>query len=130
MRKILTTSLIYFGLMFATGFALAPVRILLLAPRLGERLAELVELPLMILISWQLAAWLMCRRMMPYRRWQRLYVGVLALMLMLLAEFWVVVFMRELTLAEHFATRDPMAALAYYISLFLFAAMPAWVAKR
>ena len=56
MHRILSTSLLYFGLVFAAGFVLAPVRILFLAPRLGERLAELVELPLMILISWLVAA--------------------------------------------------------------------------
>ena len=67
---------------------------------------------------------------MPYRRWQRLLVGVLAVTLMLLAEFWVVLFVREISLAEYFATRDPVAAAAYYLSLFLFAAMPVWVARR
>jgi hypothetical protein len=130
MHRILSTSLLYFGLVFAAGFALAPVRILLLAPRLGERLAELVKLPLMILISWLVAAWLMRRKLMPYRRWQRILVGALALLLILLAEFWVVLFVREITLAEYFATRDPVAAAAYYLSLFLFAAMPILVARR
>ena len=130
MRKLLITSLIYFGLVFAAGFVLAPVRILVLQPRVGERLAELIELPLMVLVSWLLASWLMRRKLMPYRLWQRLLVGALALLLILLAEFWVVLFVREISLAEYFATRDPVAGLAYYISLFLFAAMPVWVARR
>ncbi len=130
MRKLLITSLIYFGLVFAVGFVLAPVRILVLQPRLGERLAELIELPLMIMVSWLLASWLMRRKLMPYRRWQRILVGALALLLILLAEFWVVLFVREISLAEYFATRDPVAGLAYYISLFLFAAMPVLVARR
>ena len=130
MRKLLTTSLIYFGLVFAAGFVLAPVRILVLQPRVGERLAELIELPLMVLVSWLLASWLMRRKLMPYRRWQRILVGALALLLILLAEFWVVLFVREISLAEYFATRDPVAGLAYYISLLMFAAMPVWVARR
>lgn len=130
MRRVLSTSLIYFVLVFAAGFALAPVRILVLQPRLGERLAELIELPVMVLASWLIASWLMRARLMPYRRWQRLLVGALALLLLLLAEFWVVLFVREITLAGYFATRDPVAGLAYTISLLLFAAMPAWVCKR
>ena len=130
MRKLLTTSLIYFSLVFAAGFVLAPVRILVLQPRVGERLAELIELPLMVLVSWLLASWLMRRKLMPYRRWQRILVGAQALLLILLAEFWVILFVREISLAEYFATRDPVAAAAYYLSLFLFAAMPFWVARR
>ena len=34
----------YFGLVFGTGFVLGPVRVLWLAPRVGERWAELIEL--------------------------------------------------------------------------------------
>ena len=67
---------------------------------------------------------------MPYRRWQRILVGAVALLLILLAEFWVVLFVREISLAEYFATRDPVAGLAYYISLLMFAAMPVLVARR
>ena len=130
MHRVLSTSLIYFGLVFAAGFVLAPVRILVLQPRVGERLAELIELPLMVLVSWLLASWLMRRKLMPYRRWQRILVGALALLLILLAEFWVVLFVREISLAEYFATRDPVAGLAYYISLLMFAAMPVLVARR
>jgi len=130
MHRVLSTSLIYFGLVFASGFVLAPVRILVLQPRVGERLAELIELPLMVLVSWLLASWLMRRKLMPYRRWQRILVGALALLLILLAEFWVVLFVREISLDEYLATRDPVAALAYYISLLMFAAMPVWVARR
>jgi len=114
---------------FVAGFALAPLRILVLQPRLGERLAELIELPVMVLVIWLIASWLMRSRLMPYRRWQRWLVGALAL-LMLLAEFWVVLFVREITLAGYFATRDPVAGLAYYLALLLFAAMPLWVARR
>jgi hypothetical protein len=130
MTKVLSTSLIYFGLVFAAGFLLAPVRIMLLVPTLGERLAELTELPVMLLITWLVARWLMRSRLMPYRRWQRMLAGTLALSLMLLAECWVVLFVLEISLVEHFATRDPVAGLAYYLSLLLFAAMPVWVARR
>lgn len=38
----------YFAVIFGLGFALGSLRVLLLAPQLGERNAELAEAPLML----------------------------------------------------------------------------------
>ncbi len=40
----------YFGLVFGAGFILGAVRVPYLVPRLGERLAELVEMPFMFVV--------------------------------------------------------------------------------
>ena len=40
----------YFALVFGTGFVLGVLRVSFLVPRLGERLAELAEMPLMLAV--------------------------------------------------------------------------------
>jgi hypothetical protein len=40
---ILKAAVVYFVLVFGTGFVLGPIRILLLVPRFGVRLAELMD---------------------------------------------------------------------------------------
>ena len=40
----------YFALVFGAGFVLGVLRISFLVPRFGERLAELAEMPLMLLV--------------------------------------------------------------------------------
>jgi len=40
--RILKAALAYFALVFGAGFMLGPIRILWVAPRLGERMAELM----------------------------------------------------------------------------------------
>jgi type IV secretory pathway TrbD component len=57
-------------------------------------------------------------------------MGVIALALMLAAEFGFVLWLRGTTLSQYFATRDPVAATAYYIALGFFALMPMVVGRK
>ncbi len=43
---------VYFGLVFATGFAFGTIRVLLIAPRSGELPAAALEMPVMLAASW------------------------------------------------------------------------------
>jgi hypothetical protein len=116
--------LCYFALTFGAGFLLGPLRILLLVPRVGARAAELAELPVMIVVMWLAARWTIRRFHVPSSTASRLAMGVLAFMLLLAAEFLLVLPLRGLTLEQYFATRDPVSGVAYYASLVLLALMP------
>lgn len=113
----------YFLLVFGAGFVLGPVRVLWLVPRVGPRWAELLELPVMVAVMVWASRWTTARfavRPGP----TGLVMGVAALGLVLLAEFSLVLRLRGLSLAEYFATRDPVAAAAYYGSLVLYGLLP------
>ncbi len=119
--------LLYFALTFGAGFVLGPLRILFLVPRIGTRAAELVELPVMVGISWLAARWVTRRLAVPSRPAPRLAMGAIAGALLLAAEFTLVLRLRGLTLEEYFATRDPVAGAAYYAAVLLLVAMPVLV---
>lgn len=53
-----------------------------------------------------------------------LKMGCMALVLMLIAEFGFVLWIRGLSIKEYFATRDPVSGAAYYLLLIVFAIMP------
>jgi len=79
-------ALAYFALVFAAGFALGALRVLALAPRLGELVAVLLELPLMLAVSWAACGWAL-RRFAVSRAWPaRLAMGALAFVLLMAAE--------------------------------------------
>jgi hypothetical protein len=122
--RILRAGFTYFALTFGAGFVLGPFRILVLVPRLGARAAELVELPVMIGITWLAARWVTRKFSIPPQRGPRLSVGVMAGALLLLAEFTLVLRLRGLTLEEYFATRDPVSGTAYYVAVLLLVLMP------
>jgi len=129
MRNVRAGAL-YFAIVFAAGFALGTVRVLWLVPRLGERMAELAEMPFMLAVT-VLAAHRVARRLsMPYAMPARLAMGLIGLSLLLALEFTVVLWLRGLTLEEYFATRDPVSGTIYYAMLGVFALMPLLVARK
>lgn len=70
----------YFGWVFGVGFVLGSLRVPLLVPRLGERWAELLEMPLMALAIVLAARWVVRRFALVPHAGLRLAVGGLALL--------------------------------------------------
>ncbi len=128
--RILKPGTLYFVVVFAAGFVLGTVRTLWIAPRIGVRAAELMEAPVMLVVSILAAGWVVRRLAVPHTPSHRLVMGAIALVLMLLAEFTVVLWLRGIPIRRYLATRDPVAATAYYVALGLFAIMPLLVARR
>jgi hypothetical protein len=130
---VLRAALGYFLIVFGAGFALALVRIPLLVPRFGERTAELMEMPVMLVVIGWAARWL-ARRLAASSRASVLVAGVVALALLLAAEVMVAVLIGGQPLGEYVRSRDPVAGSVYLASLGLFAVAPAlwhWrLAKR
>lgn len=127
---VLKAGVLYFALVFGAGFILGLVRILWIAPRLGRRVAELLEAPVMLAVANVAAHWIIRRLAVPPSTTTRLGIGSIALSLMLVAEFTLVLWLQGLSLRQYFATRDPIAGTVYYIALGAFAVMPLLLGRR
>ena len=115
----------YFGLVFAAGFVLGTIRVPFVVPRLGERTAELLEMPLMLVVV-ILAARFVVRRFALARSTRvRLRVGGIALVLLLAAELLLAVALQGRSVGEYIASRDPVSGAVYLLMLLLYALMPA-----
>lgn len=60
----------------------------------------------------------------------RLGVGLVALGLLLAAEFAAVLWLRGLTISQYLAARDPVAGAVYRVMLGVFAVMPLLVGRK
>lgn len=125
----LKSAVLYFAIVFGAGFLLALIRIPWLVPRFGARIAELIEMPIMLLVIFFAARWMVRHRLAAATKATRLAVGVIALSLLLLTEFSLVLWLQGLSLHEAIAQRDPVSGAAYALSLVVFALMPLLVAR-
>lgn len=128
--KILKAASIYFLLVFGTGFALGLVRVPLLVPRLGQRYAELLEMPFMFVAIVLAARFVVRRHSLAGAIRDALITGLIALALLLLAEWAVDAWLQQRSIAEYLATRDPVSGAVYAGMLMIFAAMPVLIVKR
>ena len=128
--QILKAGVLYFAAVFGAGFVLGPLRILWVVPRLGTRVGELLEAPIMFVITIVAARWIVRRLAVPPTTLSRLGMGGIALSLMLVAEFTLVLWLRGLSIREYLAGRDPVAGTVYYLMLGTFAVMPLLVARK
>jgi hypothetical protein len=127
---ILKAGVLYFALVFGAGFVLGTIRTLWIVPRLGMRMAELMETPIMLVITILAARWTVRRLAVPSTLPARLCMGCVALGLLLVAEFTLVLWLRGMSIREYFASRDPVAGTVYYVMLGVFAIMPLLVTRR
>ena len=121
--QILKAGIFYFALVFAAGFGLGIIRTIWIAPHFGTRNAELME-------AVPSARWVARCLTIPTSWARRLAVGLVALGLLLLAEFTVVLWIRGFTITQYLADRDPVAGAVYVVMLAVFALMPLLVVRR
>ena len=124
MLKTVYAGLLYFILVLGTGFVLGVFRVLFVVSRIGERWAELMEMPLMAAAIFFSAGYIL--RHFPEINFPResLIVGFLALALTVGAELGLAVTLQSQSLAEYLGSRDKVSGLVYLVMLIVFALMP------
>ena len=127
--RALKAGTLYFALVFGAGFVLGMIRVPFLVPRLGVRIAELIEMPFMC-VAVVLAARHVVRRFdLAPGASTRLPVGLVALGITVIAELSLAVATQEQSIAGYILSRDPVSGTVYLSMLVLFALMP-WILAR
>jgi len=129
MKQTIQAGITYFALVLGAGFVMGMVRVPLLVPRLGERMAELAEMPFMFVVILLSARFITRKFALPARTPVRLGAGLLALGLSVAAELLLAAVMQDRSVAEYIASRDPVSGSVYLAMLLLFALMPLILAR-
>lgn len=124
MAAALRAGMIYFAVAFAAGFALGTIRVLAIVPQVGETIAVLMELPVMLALSWLVCAWLLRRLAVPARPRERIAMGGSAFLLLMAGELGVSVFALGRTVVQHLQTFQTASALLGLAAQIIFATLP------
>lgn len=119
----------YFAIVFAAGFALGTVRTLFLAPRFGELFAVVLELPVMLAVSWIACGWVLVRFAVPRDTGSRLGMGGVAFGLLMLAEVVLSVYAFGRSVSEYADALMTPHGLIGLGGQVIFGALP-WVRAR
>jgi len=125
--SVITTiraALVYFAIVLGTGFMLGVFRVPILVPRIGERWAELVEMPIMASVIFFAAGYVLRRFPEICSPGRSLVAGILALALSVTAELGLAVVLQNQTLADFIRSRDKISGSVYIALLLVFAVMP------
>ncbi len=122
--SVIRLAAIYFAMVFSIGFVLGTLRVIVLVPKLGTRISELIELPLMVLAVYIVGRWI-AHQTISSR--QALQTGMLALAFLLVAEVLLGALLFGKSPIESLFHKDPISGTAYYLSLLVFAMVPWYV---
>ena len=124
MSKTIRAALVYFAIVLGTGFLLGVFRVPILVPRIGERWAELAEMPIMAAVIFFAAGYILRRFPEIALPGRSLVAGFLALAFSVTAELGLAVALQDKPLAEFIGNRDKVSGSVYIALLLVFAIMP------
>lgn len=122
--QVIQAGLVYFTLVFGLGFLLGSIRVPFIVPRIGQRNAELIEMPFMLVGIVLAAQFIISYFTIPNTTLTYIFVGLIALSLVIMAELLLVVVLQKSTINNYFKNRDPISGIAYFVLLIIFAVMP------
>lgn len=103
--------IVYFGVVFAAGFVLGTLRVLVVVPRLGEAAAVALEVPVMLAIAWIACGRIIAALRVPGDWPARATMGAVAFALLMAAETALAILAFGRSPAEHLASYREAAAL-------------------
>ncbi|MDC8451110.1 MAG: hypothetical protein LV473_22580 [Nitrospira sp.] len=128
--QVLKAGTLYFLIVVGAEFVLEVIRLQVVALHVGERLAEMLEIPNVLLATIIGARWIVDRFTLPPLPGIRLGVGLVALMFLLIAEGTVILPLHGLTVSEYLAGRDSVVGVAPLGALGVLTVMPFLVGYR
>jgi hypothetical protein len=124
---IVSAALLYFLAVFGAGFALGPIRVLWLEPRLGVVAATLCEAPFLLFAMIAAAYWIPRIVSISAGTGAMLAMGLGALALQQAADFIVGTALRGISATDQWARLASPEGAIYAVLLVLLALMPAVV---
>jgi len=128
--QVLKAGTIYFLVAVGAEFVLEVIRLQVVALHIGEKLAEMLEIPNVLLATMIGARWVVDRFILPPLPGIRLGVGFVALCLLLISEWTVIQALQALSFEGYVTSQDAAVETIPIGALSVLAVMPFLVGYR
>jgi hypothetical protein len=116
--------MVYAGVVFAFGFGMGTIRALFVSPAIGEVYAVMLEIPVMLAVSWLSCLLVIGRFNVGAALAGRLTMGILAICLLMMAEVNLSMIAFGMTLGQYLETYRAPAAMLGFGAQIVFGALP------
>lgn len=130
MKRILIPATVYFLMLFALGFVLGTIRVLLVVPKIGVLSATLIEVPLMLIAAFFMCRWTIGRWLVPPTLSARSAMALWFLMMLAIFETLVGVAMFGRTLAGTWSGLATPAGLIGLVAQSIAALLPLFISRN
>jgi hypothetical protein len=130
MRRAALAGVLYAIALFALGFVLGTIRVLLVAPRLGQTVATLIELPVMLTAAFFVCRWVLRHWQLPPALSGRALMAVCFLALLLSLEVLLGVTLFGRTAGEQWTALGSPAGLTGLTAQIVTALFPLLIGRR
>ena len=127
-RAAALAGLAYTAAVFAFAFIVGAIRVTLVAPRLGDLVAVLLEAPFVLAVSWRLSQWCVSRSHLSADSLNRGLMGIVAFAFLMALEFAVSVLAFSETAEHYFAKLGTTPGIVGLATQVVFATIP-WVQR-
>ena len=122
--RSLAAAAAYVFIVFSVAFALGTVRTLVVAPRVGDVIAVLIETPLILIVSWRAAGWVVRRFSIPADLRARLTMGIVAFVLLMTVETALGLGLFDRSLSQQLAAYRTLAGAMGLLAQIIFGIIP------
>lgn len=130
LMQVLKAGIMYFLVAVGAEFVLEVIRLQVVALHVGERLAEMLEIPNVLLATMIGSRWVVDLFTLPPLPGIRLGVGLVALCLMLISEWTVIQALQSLSVEGYVTTQDAAVGTIPIGALGVLTVMPFLVGYR
>ncbi|NNE52872.1 MAG: hypothetical protein HKN30_10760 [Sulfitobacter sp.] len=127
MKGVVLPALFYALTVFAVGFVLGTIRVLIVVPWIGETAALFAEIPIMIAVSFLVAKWVLSRWPVTPELKPRLAMGLVAFIVLMMCEAAISLTFFGNSFTDHLAHYLKPQAWPGLAGQLLFAAIPALI---
>lgn len=129
MKRALVAATVYFVLLFALGFILGTIRVVVLVPRVGPLAATAAEAPIMLMVAVFACRWVVRRWQVPGETEVRLAMATAFFVLLLTFEAALGLILFGRTPAAQVAAFATPAGLLGLATQLVAALMPLWIRR-